>query len=170
MLKIIQDHSIKLKRRALWLFGVLLATMTAAAAQIPADTPIPIMNSYGMTAPFLISWLPIWAFAVAGGIGSLFFKIEAIDKNFRFLLIAKPFLGVFGALALCLVLASNTEPPAIALGAYAFIAALLSAPILQGLLTMASLPKNQAGLFNAINPLRFKVVVEEPKSDKGDKS
>lgn len=155
-----------LKKWVLWVFAALLVLVTTATATASVPTgnavvqslPVPILNSYGMPAPFLKSWIPIWLFGLAGGIGAVFFKIEAIDKHFRSLLIAKPFLGLFGSLALCLLMATGAEPPRTALTAYAFIAALLSAPILQALLAVASLKQNQVELLNKINPFKFKIV------------
>lgn len=149
----------------LWLLALLLLLMTAAVAGT-SEPPDAVALSASIGAPFLKSWLPIWIFAAAGGAGSLFFKIEAIDKHFRYLMIAKPFLGLFGALSLCLVLASAVEPQPPIMSAYAFVAALLSAPILQALLAVASLPRNQAELFNTINPFKFKVVMD----DKGERN
>lgn len=157
------NHGVRLRRGALWLLGALLLLMSAATAALPGDAvraPV-VVNSYGMTAPFLASWASVWFFGLAGGIGACFFKIDAIDKNFRFLFAAKPFLGLFGSLALCLFVSGDADPPPITLSAYAFFASLLSAPILQALLAVASLKQNQAELFNKINPFKFKVVVPD---------
>lgn len=164
MLKKVLTQGIRLKKRMLWLLAALLLLMTAAVANTGNVPDAVTISAYGIGVPFLKSWLPIWIFAAAGGTGSLFFKIEAIDKHFRWLMIAKPFLGLFGALSLCLILASAVEPQPPVMSAYAFLAALLSAPLLQALLAVASLPRNQSELFNTINPFKFKVVVE----DKGD--
>ena len=169
MLKKILSYGICIKKQMLWLLAALLLLMTAAVAGTGEPVDSPTLNYYGMGVPFLKSWLPIWIFAAAGGAGSLFFKIKAIDEHFRFLMIAKPFLGLFGALSLCLVLASAVEPQPPIMSAYAFVAALLSAPILQALLAVASLPRNQAELFNTINPFKFKVVVDD-KGGQDDKS
>lgn len=166
MLKTIKKHSICLKKQVLWLVAALLILMSAAVANVePTGRPVLVLNEYGVGAPFLVSWLPIWIFATAGGLGSLFFKIKSIDEHFRYLMIAKPFLGLFGAVSLCLLIATGVEPPRHVLSAYAFVAALLSAPILQALLAVASLPRNQAALFNTVNPFKFKIVVDDKKGD-----
>lgn len=161
MLKKILSCGICIKKQMLWLLAALLLLMTAAVASSGKPPDTVTLNNYGVGVPFLKSWISIWVFAAAGGAGSLFFKIKAIDEHFRFLMIAKPFLGLFGALSLCLVLASSVEPQPPVMSAYAFVAALLSAPILQALLAVASLPRNQAELFNTINPFKFKVVVDD---------
>lgn len=151
--------SIQLNKNSLWVFGAALmsATVSTVAFANPEAHAV-VLNAYGMPAPLLLSWSVIWMFAIAGGIGSLFFKVPAIDQHFRYLLVAKPFLGVFGAMSLCLVLTAGREPPEGILSAYAFISALLSAPILQGLLAVVSIPKNQAEVLNAINPFKFRIV------------
>lgn len=161
---------VRIKKRALWLFAIVLSLMTKAAAsasttQITAETVI-VVNRYGMGAPFLVSWIPVWLFALAGGIGANFIKIPDIDKHFRYLMLAKPFLGVFGGITLCLLISDGSEPPQAAMTAYAFIAALLSAPILQALLVVTTIPRNQAGLLNSINPFKFKIVVAGDKETK----
>lgn len=155
-------HGIRISKKTLWVFAIALGIMTSAMASDPihinAQTVI-VVNKYGMTAPFLISWVPVWVFALGGGLGANFIKVPEIDKHFRYLLVAKPFLGVFGGIALCLLMSDGSEPPDISLTAYALIASLLSAPILQALIAVVTIPKNQAGLFNTINPFKFKIVV-----------
>ena len=163
------EHGIRIKKRALLLFALALTVMTDVMAQVSTNTTsitaetVIVVNRYGMGAPFLVSWVPIWLFALAGGIGANFIKIPDIDKHFRFLLLAKPFLGVFGGISLCVLISDGSDPPQVAMTAYAFVASLLSAPLLQALLAVTSIPRNQASLFNAINPFKFKVVVADSK-------
>lgn len=163
------NSCIYIKQRVLWAFALILTIMTTAMAaetttNITAQTVI-VVNKYGMGAPFLISWIPIWIFALAGGIGSNFIKMPEIDKHFRYLLVAKPFLGVCGGIALCLLVSDGSEPPEIALTAYALGAALLSAPILQTVLAVITIPKNQAGIINSINPFKFKIVMSDDSKE-----
>lgn len=169
MLKKFLSYGVCIKKQMLWLLAALLLLMAAAVAGTGEPVDTSAFNHYDIGVPFTKSWLPIWIFAAAGGTGSLFFKIKAIEEHFRWLMIAKPFLGLFGGLSLCLVLASAVEPQPPIMSAYAFVAALLSAPILQALLAVASLPRNQAELFNTINPFKFKVVVDD-KEGRDDKS
>ncbi|MGA6101747.1 hypothetical protein ACPESL_06140 [Psychrobacter pocilloporae] len=165
------NKSVRIKKRALLLllFALALSVMTdvmakanATTTSITAETVI-VVNRYGMGAPFLVTWIPVWLFALAGGIGAIFIKIPEIDKHFRFLMFAKPFLGVFGGISLCVLVSDGSDPPQVAMTAYAFLASLLSAPLLQALLAVTSIPRNQASLFNAINPFKFKVVVADSK-------
>lgn len=164
------NRGIYIKKRVLWLFAVVLSIATQAMAaetttHITAQTVI-VVNKYGMGAPFLLSWVPVWIFALVGGIGANFIKIPEIDKHFRYLMLAKPFLGLFGGIALCLLVSDGSEPPQVALTAYGFGAALLSAPILQAVIAVVTIPKNQAGLFNSLNPFKFKIVVAGDKDIK----
>ena len=87
----------RVKTSALWVFALMLMISTVAVAQVGDDTPKPILNSWGMTAPFLLSWLPVWIFSVLGGIGSIFVKVDNIDARFRYLYVAKPFLVCLAA-------------------------------------------------------------------------
>lgn len=170
---LINNRGAKFKQYSLWFVLIILSAMANAMAEVPvtitAETVI-VVNKYGMTAPFLMSWSPVWIFVFAGAVGSSFFKLPDIDKNFSYLLIAKPFLGVFGGMALCLLLSDGSEPPEISLSAYGLVAALLSAPILQGLIAIVTIPRNQASFFNAINPFKFKVVVADNHTDNNKES
>ncbi|WP_105245456.1 hypothetical protein [Psychrobacter sp. Marseille-P5312] len=163
------NKSLCIKKRALLLFALALTAMTDVMARISSNSTsitaetVIVVNRYGMGAPFLVSWIPIWFFALAGGIGANFIKIPEIDKHFRFLMLAKPFLGVFGGISLCVLISDGSDPPQVAMTAYAFVASLLSAPLLQALLAATSIPRNQASLFNAVNPFKFKVVVADSK-------
>lgn len=165
-----RKHGIYIKKRVLWLFAVVLSIATRVMAaetttHITAQTVI-VVNKYGMGAPFLLSWSPIWVFSLMGGLCANFIKIPEVDKHFRYLMLAKPFLGLCGGIALCLLVSDGSEPPQVALTAYAFGAALLSAPILQSVIAVVTVPKNQAGLFNSINPFKFKIVVAGDKDVK----
>ncbi len=120
-------------------------------------------------APFTLSWLPVWVFAGMGGLCSIFFKIPSIDIHFRYLLFAKPLLGTFGAVSLCLFVTKGVEPPEVVLPAYAFLAALLSAPLLQNTLAVVSVPKNNVSFLNAVNPFKFKLVPNDEVEKKDDK-
>ena len=58
----------RVKTSTLWVFALMLLMSTIAMAQAGDVEPKPILNSWGITAPFLTSWLPIWIFCVLGGI------------------------------------------------------------------------------------------------------
>lgn len=166
MLKKIIRHGIYIKKWMLWLAAGLLIMMTAAVAATTAANTVEqapqvivVVNSYGFGPPFLRSWIPVWFFALVGGIGASLIKIEEVDKHFHLVRFAKAFLGTTGAMALCSMLSTGAEPPQPILSAYAFGSAILAAILVQGFIFMASLPTNQVGFINAINPLkRWKIV------------
>lgn len=160
----IDAHCLRLKRWALLIIAsilVLATTAAAAASDINIDQVV-IVNEYGFGAPFLLSWLPIWVFSLAGGACAAFVKIKDLDDKFYFLHIAKVVLGVFGGVGMSL-LVFDGEPPAPQLSFYAFVAGACSSPLLQGLLTIVSLLKNQVGLFNAVNPTSYKLEFPDDK-------
>ena len=69
----------RVKTSALWAFALMLMISTIAVAQVGDAVPKPIVNQWGITAPFLTSWLPVWIFCMLGGIGSIFVKVDNID-------------------------------------------------------------------------------------------
>ena len=94
----------RVKTSALWAFALMLLVSTVAVAKAGDVEPKPILNSWGMAAPFLLSWLPVWIFCMLGGIGSIFVKVDNIDARFRYLYVAKPFLGVLGGMSLSIAM------------------------------------------------------------------
>lgn len=147
----------RIKTSALWAFSVLLMTSTIVVAQVSTDMPKPITNQWGMTAPFLLSWIPIWVFSVCGGIGSIFVKVDNIDARFRSLYIAKPFLGVLGGMSLSLAMTDGRDPPEVILMTYSALASFLSSAILQFLLVLLSSPKNSLAVVNKVSPVQFEL-------------
>lgn len=147
----------KLNKSVLWVFALALTTTSVAVAQLSQGTPKPIVNQWGMTAPFLLSWLPIWFFCAMGGIGSIFVKVDNIDSRFRLLYVAKPFLGVMGGISLSIFLTDGRDPPEIVLTAYACIASFLASAILQFVLVLLSTPKNSLAVINKVSPVQFEL-------------
>ena len=153
----------RVKTSALWVFALMLMISTIAVAQVGDAAPKPIVNAWGITAPFLMSWLPVWIFSALGGIGSIFVKVDNIDARFRYLYIAKPFLGVLGGMSLCLAITDGRDPPEVILSAYAAISSFLSSAILQFVLVLLSSPKNSLAVVNRMSPVQF----ELPESQGG---
>ena len=147
----------RVKTSTILAFAILLTISTIAVAQVSSDAPKPIINQWGMTAPFLTSWLPVWIFSVLGGIGSIFVKVDNIDSRFRYLYVAKPFLGVLGGMALSIAMTDGREPPEVILTAYAAISSFLSSAILQFVLVLLSSPKNSLAVVNRVSPVQFEL-------------
>ena len=154
----------RVKTSALWAFAIMLMISTVAVAQVGDDTPKPILNSWGMAAPFLLSWLPVWIFCVLGGIGSIFIKVGDIDDKFRWLYVAKPYLGTFSGMILCLAVTDGRDPPEVILSAYGGLVSFLGALIMQFLAVLLSSPKNSLAVVNKVSPVQFEL------PDKGGES
>ena len=142
---------------ALWAFMLMLMISTVAVAQVGDDTPKPVLNSWGMAAPFLLSWLPVWIFSAFGGIGAIFVKVGNIDTRFRYLYVAKPYLGVLGGMSLSIAMTDGRDPPEVILSTYAAISSFLSSAILQFVLVLMSSPKNSLKVVNSVSPVQFEL-------------
>ena len=147
----------RVKTSAIWVFALLLTISSIAVAQVSSDVPKPIINQWGITAPFLMSWLPVWIFCMLGGIGSIFVKVDNIDARFRYLYVAKPFLGVLGGMSLSIAMTDGRDPPEVILSTYAAISSFLSSAILQFVLVLLSSPKNSLAVVNKVSPVQFEL-------------
>lgn len=154
----------RVKTSALWAFALMLLVSTMAVAQAGDVETKPILNSWGMTAPFLLSWLPVWIFSALGGIGAIFVKVGDIDTRFRCLYVAKPFLGILGGMSLSIAMTDGRDPPEVILSTYAAISSFLSSAILQFVLVLLSSPKNSLKVVNSVSPVQFEL------PDKGGES
>ena len=147
----------RVKTSALWAFTLMLMVSTVAVAQVGDVAHKPIINDWGVTAPFLVSWLPVWIFSALGGIGSIFIKVDNIDTRFRYLYVAKPFLGVLGGMSLSIAMTDGRDPPEVILSAYAAISSFFSSAILQFVLVLLSSPKNSLKVVNSVSPVQFEL-------------
>ena len=154
----------RVKTSAIWVFALLLTISSIAVAQVSSDVPKPIINQWGITAPFLLSWLPVWMFCMLGGIGSIFVKVDNIDARFRYLYVAKPFLGVLGGMSLSIAMTDGRDPPEVILSTYAAISSFLSSAILQFVLVLLSSPKNSLAVVNKVSPVQFELPDKEGES------
>lgn len=154
----------RVRTSAIWVFALLLTISSIAVAQVSSDVPKPTINQWGITAPFLMSWLPVWIFCMLGGIGSIFVKVDNIDARFRYLYVAKPFLGVLGGMSLSIAMTDGRDPPEVILSTYAAISSFLSSAILQFVLVLLSSPKNSLAVVNKVSPVQFEL------PDKGGES
>ena len=156
----------RVKTSAIWVFALLLTISSIAVAQVSSDVPKPIINQWGITAPFLLSWLPVWIFCMLGGIGSIFVKVDNIDARFRYLYVAKPFLGVLGGMSLSIAMTDGRDPPEVILSTYAAISSFLSSAILQFVLVLLSSPKNSLAVVNKVSPVKFELPDSGGNDDK----
>ena len=156
----------RVKTSTLWVFALMLLVSTMAVAQAGDVETKPILNSWGVTAPFLLSWLPVWIFCLLGGIGSIFVKVDNIDTRFRYLYVAKPFLGVLGGMSLSIAMTDGRDPPEVILSTYAAISSFLSSAILQFVLVLLSSPKNSLKVVNSVSPVQFELPDSGGNNDK----
>ena len=155
----------RVKTSALWAFALMLLVSTVAVAQVGDAVPKPIVNQWGITAPFLTSWLPVWIFSALGGIGSIFIKVGDIDDRFRWLYVAKPYLGTFSGMMLCIAVTDGRDPPEVVLSSYGGLVSFVGALLMQFLAVLLSSPKNSLKVVNSVSPVQF-----ELPDDKGGKS
>ena len=146
-------------------FALTLMISTIAVAQVGDAVPKPIVNQWGIAAPFLASWLPVWVFCIVGGIGSIFIKVGDIDDRFRWLYVAKPYLGTFSGMMLCIAVTDGRDPPEVVLSSYGGLVSFVGALLMQFLAVLLSSPKNSLKVVNSVSPVQF-----ELPDDKGGKS
>lgn len=156
----------RVKTSALWAFALMLMVSTIAVTQASNAAHTPIVNEWGVTAPFLVSWLPVWIFTVLGGIGSIFIKVGDIDDKFRWLYVAKPYLGAFSGMMLCIAITDGRDPPEVILSSYGGLVSFVGALLMQFLAVLLSSPKNSLKVVNSVSPVQF----ELPDDEKGGKS
>ena len=147
----------RVKTSALWVFALMLLVSTVAVAQVGDAAPKPIVNQLGIAAPFLASWLPVWIFCIVGGIGSIFIKVGDIDSRFRWLYVAKPYLGTFSGMMLCIAVTDGRDPPEVILSSYGGLVSFVGALLMQFLAVLLSSPKNSLKVVNSVSPVQFEL-------------
>ena len=99
-------------------------------------------------------------------IGSIFVKVDNIDARFRYLYVAKPFLGVLGGMSLSIAMTDGRDPPEVILSTYAAISSFLSSAILQFVLVLLSSQKNSLKVVNSVSPVQFELPDSGGNNDK----
>ena len=136
----------KIKLRWLWLFVsatmVLCYPLTVWAADIVYDTVL--------IAPFMSSWVGVWVFSGAGGIGAGFIIVDEIDIRLKTPRIAKFFIGTTWGVGICLILDGLTSTPLGALTFFALIASSFATPVTAATMIWVG---NQKRINKALNQL-----------------
>lgn len=101
----------------------------------------------GLHAPFLLSWVGVWAFAFLGGLASAFIKISDIDNRLLYPFVAKPLIGMTAGIVVAVFINQNAEPPATTLIFWAFMGSVFSTPIITGFLVFVSDQKRQEMIY-----------------------
>lgn len=103
----------------------------------------------GLHAPFLISWLSVWVFALLGGFATSFIRINDIDNRLFYPFISKPLIGMTTGVAIAMMINGQAEPPPINLAFWAFFGSVCSTPILTGFLVFISDQNRQNELYKS---------------------
>lgn len=108
-----------------------------------------MIETSGLSAPFLISWLGVWLFAFFGGLASAFIRINDIDVKLSYPIIAKTLIGTTAGVAMAMMINGQAEPPPINLSFWAFVGSICSTPIITGFLVFISDQKRQNQLYKS---------------------
>ena len=125
----------------------------ACLIAIAASYPVSVMAADGLglnqlSPPFVVAWIGIWVFAIAGGLGAGFIYVTDVDSKLKHPTIAKVVIGTFWGMALCLALDSLTDTPMGALPLFALFASCFSAPLCIGLMVYISDQKRLDSVFD----------------------
>lgn len=125
----------------------------ACLIAIAASYPVSVMAADGLglshlSPPFVVAWLGIWVFAIAGGFCASFIYVTDVDSKLKNPAIAKVVIGTFWGMALCLALDALTSTPMGALPLFALFASCFSAPLCAGLMVYISDQKRQNEVYD----------------------
>lgn len=125
----------------------------ACLIAIAASYPLSVMAADGLglsqlSPPFVVAWIGIWVFAIAGGFCASFIYVTDVDSKLKNPAIAKVVIGTFWGMALCLALDALTSTPMGALPLFALFASCFSAPLCAGLMVYISDQKRQNEVYD----------------------
>lgn len=125
----------------------------ACLIAIAASYPLSVYAANGLgvndlSPPFVIAWIGVWVFAIAGGIGASFIHVTDVDSKLKYPAMAKIVLGTFWGMALSLAIESLTSTPMGALPLFALGASCFSAPLCAGLMVYISNQKRLDDVFD----------------------
>ena len=152
----------KIQIKLSWLM-VLSSVIIALCYPISVQAAILVQKS-DLTAPFIFSWLGVWVFSGAGGLGASFIVVDDIDAKLRHPIIAKFVIGLFWGVGICLLLDALTGTPQGALTFFALAVSSFATPSTAGAMVWLS---NQKRIDKALNQItKRKTGID--LSDKGD--
>ncbi|MGO2507108.1 hypothetical protein [Psychrobacter alimentarius] len=127
----------------------------ACLIAIAASYPLSVMaaDELGLSQlspPFVVAWIGVWVFAIAGGVGASFIHITDVDSKLRYPALAKIVLGTFWGMALSLAIESLTSTPMGALPLFALGASCFSAPLCAGFMVYISSQKRQNDVYDIV--------------------
>ncbi|SLJ84513.1 hypothetical protein [Psychrobacter sp. DAB_AL43B] len=125
---------IKIKLRWLWLICTALIAMCYPLS-VQAAT---LVQKSDLSAPFIFSWLGVWVFSGAGGLGASFIVVDDIDAKLRHPVIAKFVIGLFWGVGICLLIDALTGTPQGALTFFALAVSSFATPSTAGAMVWLS--------------------------------
>lgn len=135
---------IRVKLRWLWLLLIGGLAISYPISVWAADVAMEAL----FVAPFLSSWVGVWVFGGAGGVGAGFIIVEEIDVRLKTPRLAKFFIGLFWGVGICLVIHSLTNTPLGALTFFALVASSFATPVTTATMIWAG---NQKRVNKALN-------------------
>lgn len=125
----------------------------ACLIAIAASYPLSVYAADGLgvnnlSPPFVIAWIGVWVFAIAGGFCASFIYVTDVDSKLKNPAITKVFIGTFWGVALCLAIDALTSTPMGALPLFALFASCFSAPLCAGLMVYISDQKRQNEVYD----------------------
>lgn len=137
------------KFKRIWVFLVVAWLCVLPASAIAGEAATQTLQSLGLQAPFLMSWITVWFFAIGGGVLSNFVKLD-IDADLRWVYVAKPLMGILLAIAFIMYLNGEAEPPDPSFALAALGTAFVGAPLMQGALVYITKNNFLPALFDNI--------------------
>ena len=122
----------------------------------------------GLHAPFLMSWLGVWLFALLGGVASALIKIDDIDKRLLLPFLSKPLIGTISGMAMAIYLNGNAEPPSSILMVWALGGSIFLTPIITGLLVFISDQKRQEHVYQKVKDKYLPFTKDNQQDSEGD--
>ena len=137
---------IHIKLRWLWLIcGVLIALCYPLSVQAAM-----IVQASDLTAPFIFSWLGVWVFSGAGGLGAGFIIVDEVDAKLKSPKMAKFIIGTFWGVGICSLIDALTSTPQGALTFFALAVSSFATPSTTGAMVWLS---NQKRINSALNQI-----------------
>ena len=154
---------LKIKIARLW-WACLIAIAASYPLSVMAADELGLSQ---LSPPFVIAWLGVWVFAIAGGVGASFIHVTDVDSKLKYNpVIAKVVIGTFWGMALCLALDALTDTPMGALPIFALFASCFSAPLCAGLMVYISDQKRQNKIYDlASDTATMRVFGKKAKGD-----
>lgn len=137
------------KFKHIWGFLVVAWLCVLPASAIAGIATTQTLQSLGLQAPFLMSWITVWFFAIGGGVLSNFVKLD-VDTDLHWVYVAKPLMGSLLSVSFIMYLNGEADPPDPSFALIALGTAFVGAPLMQGALIYITKSSFLPALFDSI--------------------